>query len=73
MDLNELRRCIDTSSGPRPAQAHGLAVHLVAFCWPGGLRDGYEAGKRDGLPRADLAVLPLPSCSCASGGCRLCN
>lgn len=73
MDHNELRHCIDTSFGRRPAHGRGLTPHLVAFCWPGGLDDGFEARARDRLPWADLAVLPLPSCSCASGRCRLCN
>ena len=73
MNQNELRHCLHTSFGPRPTQADDLAVQLMAFCWPGGSGDRADVHVLSHRLGAELAVLPLPTCTCPTGHCRLCN
>lgn len=72
---DELRNHLDIAaqrSGPAPAR---IAHRVLATCWPGGLEDRVERMALGWLRqwRPERLGAELPSCSCATGPCAVCN
>jgi len=76
MDREELRHHID-SAAPHVggAAATQLSALIFSACWPGGAEDRSERAALEWLRQwhPDHSTAELPSCSCSTGRCVVCN
>jgi hypothetical protein len=75
MDYNELREHIESVAGRQEPGPISLAARLAASCWPSGSEDRTDPTALEWVRRwrPEKAGTPLPSCSCVTGRCGLCN
>jgi hypothetical protein len=75
MDREELRHHIDAVAPGSGPTARRLAALFVEACWPGGPADRTNRAAREWLRQwdPDAAAAEVPSCSCSTGRCVLCN
>ncbi|HZE03985.1 MAG TPA: hypothetical protein VE127_02105 [Solirubrobacteraceae bacterium] len=56
------------------AQARELTSSIVASCWPGGTQDRIDPAALGWLRRwRPRSATALPTCTCETGRCRVCN
>jgi hypothetical protein len=75
MDHDELSDHIWAVSHRQPAQLRGMTLQLVSTCWPGGSQDHANHAALSWLRRwhPDRLGTELPTCSCLTGRCGVCN
>lgn len=75
MDREELRHHIDSVALHGSPGARRLAALILGACWPGGHADRSERVALEWLREVhpDEMATELPSCSCSTGRCIVCN
>jgi len=75
MDREELRHHIDSAAPSGGAAALQLTSLIFDRCWPGGSADRSERAALEWLRQwhPDSIATELPSCSCSTGRCIVCN
>ena len=75
MDREELRRHIDSAAPGRRAESRRIAWLILRACWPEEPDDRTDRVALDWLRRSRREWIEptLPSCSCATGRCVVCN
>lgn len=75
MDREELLQHIHSSACRSGAAADRLTAQIFDSCWPGGSDDRTERAALDWLRQwhPDGFASELPTCSCKTGRCVLCN
>jgi hypothetical protein len=75
MTREELRQHIDSAAPRGGSESRRLASLILGACWPGGPEDRTERAALEWLRhwRPGHVQAELPTCSCATGHCVLCN
>lgn len=75
MNDNDIRAHILAATSVTPAEAVGLTTRMVRACWPGGAEDHYQPASLEWLRywRPQRFAAEIPTCSCATGRCTVCN
>jgi hypothetical protein len=75
MTREELRHHIDSAAPRGGTESRRLAALILSACWPGGPEDRTERAALDWLRRwrPEQIHAELPTCSCSTGRCVLCN
>jgi hypothetical protein len=75
MDRDELAQHINSAAPGGGGESERLVSLIVSACWPGGPADRTERVALEWLRRwrPEQIAAELPSCSCSTGRCVLCN